>query len=154
MHSSEYRSFGYWPKDINEALTGMQFYKLIFLFAELTVPIWSAAPVESCQSVVRRSPRGRLGSVLDVRKSLDRIRRGVQLQVHLPRCISADSSDAFRRNCQCFRSIALCRAPTACACGVGDYPPSDLPNRTSESRSASQESVLFGLDSTRERQIR
>ena len=35
----------------------------------------TAAPVESCQSVVLRSPWGRLGSVLYTRKRLRRIRR-------------------------------------------------------------------------------
>ena len=35
----------------------------------------TAAPVESCRFVARRCPWGRLGSVLDTRKRLHRMRR-------------------------------------------------------------------------------
>ena len=51
-------------------------------------------------------------------------------------------------------STALWGAPSARACRVGLHPPSDLPHSESESLPASPKSVLFGLDSTRERQIR
>jgi len=53
---------------------------------------------------------------------------------------------------QSFESYGM--AQSACVCGVGVYLPSDLTHRESESRSAPQKSVLFGLDTTRERQIR
>ena len=42
--------------------------KLIFLIREIDDGIMVGAPAESCQFVVLRSPWGRLGSLLDVRK--------------------------------------------------------------------------------------
>ena len=50
--------------------------------------------VESCQFVVLRSPRGRLGSVKDMRNRLRRMRGRFPLEIHLPRCISSQTSIA------------------------------------------------------------
>ena len=49
----------------------------------------AAAPVESCQFVVLRSPRGRLGSVLDVRKRLHRTRGGFHRCIHISKVLCA-----------------------------------------------------------------
>ena len=43
----------------------------------------AAAPMESCQSVVLRSPWGRLGSVVDVRKRLHRTHGGFHRCIHI-----------------------------------------------------------------------
>jgi hypothetical protein len=48
----------------------------------------------------------------------------------------------------------LWNAQSTCTCGVGVYPPSNLTHGESESLPASQKSVLFGRNGTRERQIR
>ena len=48
--------------------------KVIFLIRDIDAPAMAAAPVESCQFVVLRSPWGRLGSVRDVGKRLHRMR--------------------------------------------------------------------------------
>ena len=48
--------------------------KLIFLIREIDDAAMAAAPDESCRFVVLRSPRGRLGSVRDVRNRLRRMR--------------------------------------------------------------------------------
>ena len=50
--------------------------KIIFLIRDIDDLTMAAAPVEFCQFVVLRSPRGRLGSVQDVRKRLHRVRPG------------------------------------------------------------------------------
>ena len=71
IQPSEYRSVGYWSKEINRTLIGGEKGN-IFLFAVLK---WSIAPVECCQFVVQRSPWGRLGSVLYVRNRLHRMHR-------------------------------------------------------------------------------
>ena len=52
--------------------------KLIFLIRDIDDATMAGASVESCQFVVLRSPRGRLGSVLDMRNRLRRMRGGFQ----------------------------------------------------------------------------
>ena len=49
----------------------------------------TAAPVESCQFVVLRSPWGRLGSLLDVRKRLHRTRGGFHRCIHISKVLCA-----------------------------------------------------------------
>ena len=49
---------------------------VIFLIRDIDGPKGSGAPVESCHLVVLRSPRARLGSVLDVHKRLRRMHGG------------------------------------------------------------------------------
>ena len=144
MQLFEYHSVRYRSKAINGTLTGGR-KKVIFLFASLTMPKWSAAPVESCQSMLERSLWGRLGSVLYTFNLLHRMRHRFQLQIHLRRCISSPMRLAEVVQ---LSSSELSKSPSTCACGVGVYPPSDLTHRESESRYASQKSVLFGLDST------
>ena len=48
--------------------------KIIFLIRDIDGPAMTAAPMESCRFVARRSPWGRLGSVLYTRKRLRRMR--------------------------------------------------------------------------------
>ena len=74
MQPFERRSVRYWSKETNETLPGGR-KKLFFLIRDIDGPTMAAAPVESCQSMVLRSPRGRLGSVLYTCKRLHRIRR-------------------------------------------------------------------------------
>ena len=74
MHFYEYRSVRYWSKEIDETLTEGR-KKIIFLIRDIDRPAMAAAPVESCQYVVLRSPWGRLGSVLYTCKRLCRMRR-------------------------------------------------------------------------------
>ena len=62
--------------------------KLIFLIRDIDDAAMAAAPVEICQFVVLRSPRGRLGSVRDVGNRLRRLRRRFQRKIHLPRCFA------------------------------------------------------------------
>ena len=58
--------------------------KIIFLIREIDDAAMAGAPVESCQSVVLRSPWGRLGVVIVVRNRLRRLRRRCQSKIHLP----------------------------------------------------------------------
>ena len=65
--------------------------KLIFLIRDKDDAAMAGASVESCQFVVLRSPRGRLGSVVDVGKRLHRMRGGVQrryISVQVPSQLS------------------------------------------------------------------
>ena len=48
--------------------------KLFFLIRDIDGPAMTAAPMESCQFVALRSPRGRLGSELDMGSRLRRMR--------------------------------------------------------------------------------
>ena len=68
--------------------------KNFFLMREIDDATMAGASVESCQFVARRSPRGRLGSVLDMDSRLRRMRGHFSLQIHLPRCISSQKSMA------------------------------------------------------------
>ena len=56
----------------------------------------AGASVESCRFVVLRSPRGRLGSELDMGSRLRRMRGRFPLQIHLPRCISSHLPNDLR----------------------------------------------------------
>ena len=56
--------------------------KLIFLILEIDDAAMAGASVESCQSVVLRSPRGRLGSVLDIGSRLRRVRGRFDQSIH------------------------------------------------------------------------
>ena len=49
--------------------------KIIFLIRDIDGPTMTAAPVESCRFVARRSPWGRFGSAVVARKRLHRTRR-------------------------------------------------------------------------------
>ena len=48
--------------------------KINFLIRDIDDPTMAATSVESCQFVVLRSPRGRLGTVLDMGNRLRRMR--------------------------------------------------------------------------------
>ena len=67
--------------------------KLIFLIREIDDATMTAAPVESCQSVARRSPWARLGSELDVgnrlRRMRERFHRWIPMRTgaQLPTCL-------------------------------------------------------------------
>ena len=63
--------------------------KLIFLIRDIDGPAMKAAPAESCRSVVLRSPWGRLGSLLDVRKRLHRTRGGFHRCIHISKVLCA-----------------------------------------------------------------
>ena len=63
--------------------------KINFLIRDIDDAAMAGASVESCRFVVLRSPGSRLGSVLDVRKRLRRIRGRFPLEMHLGRCISS-----------------------------------------------------------------
>ena len=67
--------------------------KLIFLIREIDDATMAGASVESCQFVVLRSPRGRLGSELDMGSRLRRMRgrshRWMQIKTGPQQC--ADS---------------------------------------------------------------
>ena len=95
----------------------------------------AAAPMESCRSVVLRSPRGRLGSVVDVRNRLHRIRCRFQ---H----ISANSLISAAH--KTMNSLAMASGALGLShhgvSGAGDYPLPDLPRETSRSRSATTKS--------------
>ena len=104
----------------------------------------AAAPVESCQIVVRRSPWRRLGSILDMGKRLYRTRGGFHRCIHISKVLCALL--LWTMICQRFRSRALWGAPSTGACGVGDYPIPDLPRDTSTSRSGPDKSVQVGPD--------
>ena len=68
--------------------------KIIFLIRDIDDATRAGASMESCRFVVLRSPRGRLGSVLDMDSRLRRMRGHFSLQIHLPRCISSQKSMA------------------------------------------------------------
>ena len=73
MQPFEYPSVSYWSKEINGTLTGGQ-KQLIFLIRDIDDAIMAGASVKSCRFVVLRSPRGRLGSELDMGSRLRRMR--------------------------------------------------------------------------------
>ena len=98
----------------------------------------------SCQSLPKRSPWGRLGSVLDTCNRLRRTRGDFHRCTHISKVLCA--LWLWTMILQNFGSRALWRAPSTAACGVGDYPTPDLSRRESGSRSASEKSVQFGPD--------
>ena len=112
--------------------------KLIFLIREIADAAMAGASMETCQFVVLRSPWGRLGSLLDVRKRLHRTRGGFHRCIHISKVLCALL--LWTMICQRFRSRALWRAPSAGACGVSDYPTPDPSQRVSASRSTSEKS--------------
>ena len=57
--------------------------KLIFLIRDIDDLTMAAASVNSCRFVARRSPGGRIGSVLDVRKRLHRVRHPFHQSIHI-----------------------------------------------------------------------
>ena len=118
--------------------------KLIFLLREIDDRAMTAAPAESCQFVAPRSPRSRLGSVLDVRKRLHRTRGGFHRCIHISKVLCALL--LWTMICQRFRSRALWGAPSTAACGLGDHPAPDLSRSESEGRSAFKKSKYFGPD--------
>ena len=115
-----------------------------FLIRDIDGPTRTAASVESCQFVARRSLGGRIGSVLDVGNRLPRVRG--RSHRWIPMRTGAQLPRGLHHDPQSFRSRALWRAPSAAACGLGDRPTSDLSQRESESRSTSEKSKQFGPD--------
>ena len=113
--------------------------KEIFLFAAGgALRSMAAAPAKICQSLPKRSPWGRLGSLLDVSKRLHRTRGGFHRCIHISKVLCALL--LWTMICQRFRSRALWRAPRTGACGLGDYPTLDLSQRAFASRSVSTKS--------------
>ena len=68
--------------------------KIIFLIRDIDDATMAGASVESCRFVVLSSPRGRLGSELDMGSRLRRMRGRFPLEIHLPKCISSQMSIA------------------------------------------------------------
>jgi hypothetical protein len=156
--------------------------KIIFLIRDIDDAAMAAAPVKSCQFVVLRSPRGRLGwyntcaiayaayasasrvryishfeqgllegrvfsgdafaVVLDnLRRVLEESGLGVRLgRATGPQVYCGVVLTLLAMICQSFGSKGLWRAPSTAACGVSDYPTSDLSRRESASRSTSEKS--------------
>ena len=56
--------------------------KIIFLIRDIDGPTMTAASVESCRGVARRSLGGRFWSVVDVRKRLHRVRGRFDQSIH------------------------------------------------------------------------
>ena len=130
------------PKRSMGRLLGSE--KFFFLIRDIDGPTMTAASMESCQSVAPRSPWGRCGMELDVRKRLRRMRGRFHRWIHmrtgaqLPRGLHHDPPKF---------SIQSSRgAPRTGACGLGDHPTSDLSQRESENRSTSEKSKQFGPD--------
>ena len=118
--------------------------KLIFLIREIDDATMTAASMEFCRFVVLRSLGGRSGvGKIHVQSPTPHARalpaRDTSAKMHL-------KPDVCSTKCQGFGSRALWRALSTGACGVGDYPTRDLPQRGSGSRSASEKSKLFGPD--------
>ena len=57
--------------------------KLTFLIREIDDATMAAVSVETCQFVVLRTPRGRLGSVLDMGNRLRRMRGRFHRDIHM-----------------------------------------------------------------------
>ena len=118
--------------------------KIFFLIRDIDGPAMTAAPVETCRFVAPRSPWGCLGSVVDVRNRVRRVRGRSHRCIHISKVLCAPA--LWTMICQRFRSRALWGAPSTGACGVGDYPTPDLSRRESASRSTSEKSKQFGPD--------
>ena len=100
--------------------------------------------MESCRFVVLRSPRGRLGSELDMGSRLRRMRGRFDQWMQIK-----TGPQQFADNChdpQKFSIQSSLGAPRIGACGLGDHPTSDLSQRESASRSTSEKSKQFGPD--------
>ena len=61
--------------------------KIFFLIRDIEDPAMTAASVESCRFVVLRSPRGRLGTIVDMFNRLRRMHGRFPPEIHLPRRI-------------------------------------------------------------------
>ena len=112
--------------------------KLIFLIRDKDDAAMAGASAESCRFVVLRCPGGRLGSVVDVRNRLRRMRGRFHRWMQISTVPSSVRTATMIP--QSFRSRALWGAPSAGACGVGDYPTTNLSHRESASRSTSEKS--------------
>jgi len=106
----------------------------------------AAAPVESSQSLSKRCPWGRLGSVLYRCKRLHRRRRRFKHFWPISLSRPLDLAIFF------FAMVCFQGAPRALGCrvdgvcGTDAYPLPDLPREASRSRSAPEKSVQFGPD--------
>ena len=101
-------------------------------------PYMTAASMESCRFVTRRSPGCRFWSVVDVRKRLHRTHGGFHRCIHMSKVLCALL--LWTMICQRFRSRALWGAPSTGARCLGDHPTPDLSRSESEGRSASEKS--------------
>ena len=63
--------------------------KIFFLIRDIDGPTTAAVSMESCQSVAPRSPWRHLGSVVDVRKRLHRMRGGFHRCTHISKVLCA-----------------------------------------------------------------
>ena len=91
--------------------------KLIFLIRDIDDAAMAGASVESCRFVVLRSPRGRLGLVVDMGSRLRRMRRRLGLSRELWIEIFGKSwSRAIERKGPC---LYVCTDGSRRACGVG-----------------------------------
>ena len=115
-----------------------------FLIRDIDDAPMAAASMESSQFLVLRSPGGRLGSVLHVRNRLRRMRgrfdQWIQISTGPLRSTALDH-DPPKFSIQSSRG-----APRTDARALGDCPTSDLTQRESGSRSASEKSKQFGPD--------
>ena len=118
--------------------------KINFLIRDIDGPAMTAASMESCRFAVRRSPGGRFWSVVDVGNRLQRMRGGFHRCIHISKVLCALLLCTMIP--PSFGSRALWGAPSTGACGVGDYLTTDLSQRESASRSASEKSKSFGPD--------
>ena len=94
--------------------------------------------MESCQFVVLRSPAGRIESVLDVCKRRYRMRGRFDQWIQI-KTGPQQSADNYHDLPKISIQSSL-GSPKIGACGIGDYPTSDLSQRESGSRSASEKS--------------
>ena len=111
--------------------------KLIFLIREIDDPTRAAAPVEFCQFVVLRSPRGRLGwyNTCAIAYAAYAAASRVRYISHGPLRYTSIGHDLPK-----FWIQSSLESPSTGVCGLGDYPTPDLSERESESRSASEKS--------------
>ena len=112
--------------------------KLIFLIRDIDDATRAGASMESCRFVVLRSPRGRLGSELDMGNRLPRMRRCSQQYIHIS--TGPLRSIALDHDLPKFWIQSSLGAPRIDAGALGDYPTPDLSQRESGSRSASEKS--------------
>ena len=109
--------------------------KIIFLLRDIDAAAMAGVSLESCRFVVLRSPRGRLGSELDMGSRLRRMRGRRYISGN-----SLNQTSGQSPSPPSFGSRTLWRPPSTAACGVGDHPTSDLSQRASASRSVSEKS--------------
>ena len=112
--------------------------KIIFLIRDIDGPAMTGASVESCRFVVLRSPGVRLGTVLDVGNRLRRMRGRFDRWIHIS--TGPQPLIGLEHKSANFSIQSSLGAPSAGACGPGDYPTSDLSQRASASRSTSEKS--------------